>query len=285
MKIIDGKKIALQIESDLQNKVNHLKENGITPGLGIILVGNDPASEIYVRNKLATCKRLGIRGEFYRFNEENTEEEIISCICELNAREEIDGIIVQSPVLACFNEEKILSYIDPKKDVDGFGIFSLGKLLSNQEDILAATPLGILKLLEHEQEEIEGKHIVVVGAGLIVGRPLAIMLLNRGATVTIAHKKTKDLAQITREADILIVAIGEAHFITSEYVKEGAVVIDVGINRVSDHIYGDVDFDEVAKKASLITPVPGGVGPMTIAMLLKNVVDCAKRRNEDGSEN
>ena len=278
MKLIDGKKQANDIKEKLKKEISTLKEQGVIPGLAIILVGHDPASEIYVKNKIKTCDELGICTLLYRFTEESSEKEIIAQIKDLNEDDGIDGILIQSPLPAIFNEDKIISYVDPKKDVDGFGINNLGALLSNNELIIAATPLGILKMLENESVSLEGKNVVVVGASRIVGRPMATLLLNRGATVTICHNKTKNLKEITSNADILIIAIGQAKFITSDFVKEGAVVIDVGINRIDNHLYGDVDFDSVSKKASLITPVPGGVGPMTIVMLLSNVVDVAKRR-------
>ena len=278
MKLIDGKKQANDIKEKLKKEISTLKEQGVIPGLAIILVGHDPASEIYVKNKIKTCDELGICTLLYRFTEESSEKEIIAQIKDLNEDDGIDGILIQSPLPAIFNEDKIISYVDPKKDVDGFGINNLGALLSNNELIIAATPLGILKMLENESVSLEGKNVVVVGASRIVGRPMATLLLNRGATVTICHNKTKNLKEITSNADILIIAIGQAKFITSDFVKEGAVIIDVGINRIDNHLYGDVDFDSVSKKASLITPVPGGVGPMTIVMLLSNVVDVAKRR-------
>lgn len=278
MKLIDGKKQANDIKEKLKKEISTLKEQGVIPGLAIILVGHDPASEIYVKNKIKTCDELGICTLLYRFMEESSEKEIIAQIKDLNEDDGIDGILIQSPLPAIFNEDKIISYVDPKKDVDGFGINNLGALLSNNELIIAATPLGILKMLENESVSLEGKNVVVVGASRIVGRPMATLLLNRGATVTICHNKTKNLKEITSNADILIIAIGQAKFITSDFVKEGAVIIDVGINRIDNHLYGDVDFDSVSKKASLITPVPGGVGPMTIVMLLSNVVDVAKRR-------
>ena len=286
MKIIDGKLISDEIRKNVKKEIEDLKERNIIPGLGIILVGNDPASEIYVRNKIKVCDELGVHALLYRFDEANREEEIIEQIRELNKDERIHGILVQSPLPNSFNEERIISYVDKEKDVDGFGIYNLGALISNQEHIVAATPLGILKMLEHENISIEGKHVVVVGASLIVGRPMAVLLLNRGATVTITHSKTQNLKDITKQADILIVAIGQAKFINDEYVKDGAVVTDVGTNRVDGKLCGDVDFDLVSKKASYITPVPGGVGPMTITMLISNVVDQAKRRGEEnGSKN
>ena len=285
MKIIDGKLISNEIRKNIKKEIKNLKEKNIIPGLGIILVGNDPASEIYVRNKMKACDELGVHALLYRFDEGNSEEEIIAQIEKLNKDDHIHGILVQSPLPTCFNEDRIISYVDKEKDVDGFGIYNLGSLISNQERIVAATPLGILKMLEYENIDVEGKNVVVVGASLIVGRPMAILLLNRGATVTIAHSKTQNLKEITKQADILIVAIGQAKFITDEYVKDGAVVIDVGTNRVDGKLYGDVNFDEVSKKASYITPVPGGVGPMTITMLISNVVDQAKGIGDrDGSK-
>ena len=286
MKIIDGKLITNEIRKNIKKEIENLKEKNIIPGLGIILVGNDPASEIYVRNKMKACDELGVHALLYRFDEENSEEEIIEQIEKLNKDDHIHGILVQSPLPTCFNEDRIISYVDKEKDVDGFGIYNLGSLISNQERIVAATPLGILKMLEYENIDVEGKNVVVVGASLIVGRPMATLLLNRGATVTIAHSKTQNLKEITKQADILIVAIGQAKFITDEYAKDGSVVIDVGTNRVDGKLYGDVDFDEVSKKASYITPVPGGVGPMTITMLISNVVDQAKGIGDrDGSKN
>ena len=276
MKIIDGKLISKEIRKNIKKDIDALKVKNIIPGLGIILVGNDPASEIYVRNKIKACDELGINTLLYRFKEDNNEREVIELIKNLNCDDQIHGILVQSPLPSSFDEDKIISYVEKEKDVDGFGTFNLGALLSNQEKIVAATPLGILKMLEYENIDTEGKHVVVVGASLIVGRPMATLLLNRGATVTIAHSKTKNLKEITKQADILIVAIGQAKFITDEYIKDGAVVIDVGTNRVDGKLYGDVDFDKVSKKASYITPVPGGVGPMTITMLISNVVEQAK---------
>ena len=280
MKLIDGKKQANDIKEELKKELRGLKAKGIIPTLAIILVGSDPASELYVKNKIRVCDEIGICTLLYRFTEENSEYEIIERIKDLNADDEIDGILIQSPLPTIFNEDKIISYVDPKKDVDGFGINNLGALLSNNELIIAATPLGILKMLEHENVSLEGKHAVMVGSSRIVGRPMAALLLNRGATVTICNNKTKNLKEITSRADILIVAIGQAKFITSDFIKEGAIVIDVGINRIDKSLYGDVDFANVSKKASLITPVPGGVGPMTIIMLLSNVIDVAKRRSK-----
>ena len=278
MKIIDGKKIAKEIQVNLKKEVVSLKEQDIVPGLAIILVGNDPASEIYVKNKLNTCQEMGINAKVYRFSLDSSEEEIIAKITELNQDWQVDGILVQCPLPSKFNESRIIASVSYLKDVDGFGIYNLGCLLSNKENVVAATPLGILKMLEYENIDVEGKHVVMVGASLIVGRPMAIALLNRGATVSICHTKTRNLKEMTRKADILIVAIGQPKYITADYVKDGAVVIDVGTNRVDGKLVGDVDFADVANKASAITPVPGGVGPMTITMLIASVIKLAKER-------
>ena len=277
MAIIDGKEIALEVKNNLKKEIANL---GITPGLAIILVGNNDASEIYVKNKLKASAEVGIKAEIYRFNEENTEEEIANCIKDLNINPEIDGIILQSPVPSKFNETYLCNLIDSKKDVDGFGLYSLGALASNEPTFIAATPLGILKLLESTNVSLEGKHAVIVGRSKIVGRPLSLALLNKDATVTITHSKTKNLKEIAKQADILIVAIGKAKFITEDYIKEGAIVIDVGMNRLDGKLCGDVDFDNVKAHTSFITPVPGGVGPMTVAMLLNNVLISAKKRKE-----
>lgn len=274
MELIDGKKVANDIKGELKEKI---EKEDLKPGLAIILANHSAASEIYVRNKLQACEKIGVEANLYSFDEEATEQNLIDCIIKLNQDENIHGIIVQSPVYDTLNEEYITSFIDPNKDVDGFGIVNMGFLASNQTKFLSATPYGIIKLLESVSVPIEGSHVVIVGRSQIVGRPLALALLNRNATVTITHSKTKNLKEITKTADILVVAIGKPKFITEEYVKEGAVVIDVGINRVDGKVYGDVDYESVKKTASYLTPVPGGVGPMTIAMLLNNVVLSASR--------
>lgn len=273
MKIIDGKNIASFINYETSIKI---KELNLNPGLAIILVGNNPASEIYVKNKIANCEKLGINANLYRFSNENQEEEIINCVKKLNVDSSIHGIMIQSPMPEKFKEDHINSFISPEKDVDGFGIYNMGLLALNSEKCLAATPQGIIKMLEFENIDIKGKNIVIIGRSKIVGRPLALALLNRDATVTIAHSKTNNLKEITKTADILIVAIGKPKFITQDYVKKNAVVIDVGINRIDGNICGDIDFDSVKNKVSYITPVPGGVGPMTIACLLSNVVKSAE---------
>ena len=274
MELIDGKKVANDIKGELKEKI---EKEDLKPGLAIILANHSAASEIYVRNKLQACEKIGVEANLYSFDEGATEQNLIDCIIKLNQDENIHGIIVQSPVYDTLNEEYITSFIDPNKDVDGFGIVNMGFLASNQTKFLSATPYGIIKLLESVSVPIEGSHVVIVGRSQIVGRPLALALLNRNATVTITHSKTKNLKEITKTADILVVAIGKPKFITEEYVKEGAVVIDVGINRVDGTVYGDVDYESVKKTASYLTPVPGGVGPMTIAMLLNNVVLSASR--------
>lgn len=273
MKLIDGKMISSEIKENLKKEIEEL---GLTPKLAIILVGDNPASEVYVKNKLLASEKIGVDAKLYRFDASQKESDVIECVKKLNADDSVHGIIVQSPVSVGFNEAYINSFISPEKDVDGFGITNMGYLASDEEKYISATPYGIIKLLEHENIPIAGSNIVVVGRSKIVGRPLALALLNRNATVTITHSKTKDLKNITNKADILIVAIGKAHFITKEYVKDGAVVIDVGTNRIDGKLLGDVDFEDVKDITSYITPVPGGVGPMTIAMLLNNVVESAK---------
>lgn len=273
MKIIDGKLISSEIKENLRKEIEEL---GLTPRLAIVLVGDNPASEVYVRNKLSASEKIGVDAKLYRFDANQKESEVIECVKNLNSDQSVHGIIVQSPVAEGFDEAYINSFISQEKDVDGFGITNMGYLASNEERYISATPHGIIKLLEHENIPIAGSNIVVVGRSKIVGRPLALALLNRDATVTITHSKTKDLKSITSKADILIVAIGKAHFITKDYVKDGAVVIDVGTNRVDGKLLGDVDFENVKDITSYITPVPGGVGPMTIAMLLNNVVESAK---------
>lgn len=278
MKIIDGKEIALKIKLSLKKEIKDLK---ITPGLAIIYIGFNEASEIYVKNKIKVCEEVGIKASLFSFTDDSSHEEIISLIEKLNKDKDINGIIVQSPVSAIFNEDYINSFISPVKDVDGFGIYNMGNLALNKTKFLAATPYGIIKMLEYENITLEGKNVVIVGRSKIVGRPLALALLNRNATVTVAHSKTKNLKEITKKADILVVAIGKPKFITEDYVKAGAIVIDVGITRVQGEIYGDVDFLNVKDKTSYITPVPGGVGPMTIAMLLSNVVDACKKMEEE----
>ncbi len=275
MNIIDGKKISNIIGEKLKEEI---KEYNLKPKLVVLLINDTLESDIYVRNKVKKGKEIGVLVEVIKFDKNNTEEEIVDTIKKLNKDEEVDGIIIQSPVIDKFNENYLSSLIDYKKDVDGFGIRNMGYLATNEEKFLSATPSGIIKLLEEENISIKGKHIVIVGRSNIVGRPLLLALLNRDATVTITHSKTKDLKSITKLGDIVIVAIGKSKFITKEYLKKGAVVIDVGINRIDGKLYGDVDFEDVKDTCSYITPVPGGVGPMTVIMLLNNVVESAKKK-------
>lgn len=282
MVLLDGKTLAKEKRENLKKKVEELKKKeGIIPGLAIIRVGNDPASEIYVRNKLKACQEVGIYAVEKHFNEEVNEQEIIDMIEFFNQDKTIDGILVQSPLPKNLDEKKIVSYILGSKDVDGFGIDNLGHLLANQEQVLAATPLGILNLLKEYKIPIASNNVLIIGRSQIVGRPLAIMFLNRDATVTIAHSKTKNLKELTLQADILVSAVGHPRFITADMVKEGTVCIDVGINRENGHVIGDMDFEKIKEKASYITPVPGGVGPMTIVTLLENVYELALKRKKE----
>ena len=279
--ILDGKEVSRVKKEELKKKIIELKEKcGITPGLAIIRVGEDPASEIYVKNKLKACASLGIHAIEKHFEGTEKEEEIIKTIESFNTDQTIDGILVQSPLPNSYDEQKIVSHVLSSKDVDGFGIMNLGYLLANQEQILAATPLGIIHLLDYYNIPIASKHVVIIGRSQIVGRPLSILFLNRDATVTITHSKTTNLKEITQTADILVSAVGKPHFVTADMVKVGAVCIDVGISRIENHVVGDMDFDSIKEKASFITPVPGGVGPMTIATLLENVYTLALKRKE-----
>ncbi len=275
--VIDGKKVAAQIKSQLNIEVEEFKRNGGECGLAVIIVGENPASKIYVRNKIASCVEVGIKSYHYELPEEVDEEEVINLIKELNANKEVYGILVQLPLPKKFNERRVLAAINPEKDVDGFSSYQMGKLVLGEECFPSCTPRGIIELLHAYNIPLEGKRAVVVGRSNTVGKPMAIMLLKENATVTVAHSKTQNLGELTLQADILVVAIGKAKFIKENMVKEGAVVIDVGMNRVDGKLCGDVDFEAVKNKCSYITPVPGGVGPMTVTMLLKNTVDAARR--------
>jgi len=275
--IIDGAQIAADIQKELIHEVKRLRdEHHLTPGLATILVGDDSASRIYVSMKKKACEKIGIYYEEHTFPGDVKDEEIIHLIQRLNQDEKIHGILVQLPLPSHLNEPSVLCSIAPEKDVDGFHPINVGRLLAGNESTLPCTPSGIIALLEKTGIKVAGRHAVVVGRSKIVGKPLAAMLLNRDATVTICHSKTRDLERYTKQADILVVAVGRAKFINEEMVKEGAAVIDVGTNRVGGKLYGDVDFERVKEKASAITPVPGGVGPMTVAMLMKNTVTAAK---------
>lgn len=272
-KIIDGKKISQEIKEELKEKVAVLKAAGKTGALAVIQVGEDPASSVYVRNKKNACAYIGIESLAYELPESTTEAELLKLIEELNQKEEVKGILVQLPLPGHICEDKVIQAISPKKDVDGFHPQSVGAMTIGEKGFLSCTPAGIIQLLKRSDVDMEGKHCVVIGRSNIVGKPMALLMLRENATVTIAHSRTKNLSELCKQADILIVAIGKPRFIGAEYVKEGAVVIDVGIHRNENNkLCGDVKFDEVEPIASAITPVPGGVGPMTIAMLMSNCV-------------
>lgn len=278
--LIDGKAISAQIKDELKEKVALLKEQGTEVTLAVIQVGNDPASSVYVGNKKKACAYVGIRSLSYELPEATTEAELLSLVRELNERADVNGILVQLPLPEHVNEEKILDAIDPLKDVDGFHPQNVGALCIGKPGFVSCTPAGIIQLLKRSGIEIAGKECVVIGRSNIVGKPMALLLLRENGTVTVAHSKTGDLKEITRRADILVVAVGKPRMITADYVKDGAVVIDVGIHRNENNkLCGDVDFESVAPKCSAITPVPGGVGPMTIAMLMSNCVESVSLQN------
>lgn len=280
--IIDGKALAKKIRKELKKEVEELKTNGITPKLAVIMVGDNSASQVYVRNKSKACEKAGIEFEEFLFDKDTTEEKLLDTIDMLNKDESVHGILLQSPVPKHINIQKAFEKISPKKDVDGFNAVNVGKLSIGQDAFISCTPYGIIKMLEEYNIETEGKHAVILGRSNIVGKPMIQCMLNKNATVTVCHSRTKNIAEITRNADILIAAIGKPKFVTEDMVKADVVVIDVGINRMEDGtLCGDVDFENVSKKASYITPVPGGVGPMTIAMLIYNVVKAAKNTLED----
>lgn len=272
--IIDGKVISEQIKEECRKKVAAYKEKGIEITLAVIQVGSDPASSVYVRNKKRACEFCGMTSLSYELPEETTHEELLTLIRKLNADDKVNGILVQLPLPKHIDEDLVIQAIDPKKDVDGFHPQSVGALCIGQPGFVSCTPAGIIELLKRSNIEIAGKECVVIGRSNIVGKPMALLLLRENGTVTVCHSRTKDLKEVTKRADILIVAIGKPKFITGDYVKEGAVVIDVGIHRNEENkLCGDVDFESAAEKTSAITPVPGGVGPMTIAMLMHNCVE------------
>ena len=275
-RIIDGKSIAKELRESLAPRVAALKEQGITPGLTVIVVGDDPASAIYVRNKERACVKLGMNSQVLRFPTETTQEEILNTVRLLNQDDSVHGILVQLPLPPHIDEQAVLRAIDPDKDVDGFHAMNAGRLMNGEPGFVACTPKGVMRLLEVSGVELDGKNAVVVGRSNIVGKPMALLLLQKNCTVTIAHSHTKDLAAVTRSADILVVAVGRAGFITGDMIKPGAAVMDVGINRVDGKVVGDVDFESAKEVASCITPVPGGVGAMTIAMLMENTVEAAE---------
>lgn len=278
MHIIDGKKIAQQIKEEVKQNVAKLREDGIIPVLNIVQVGYNPASTTYVNNKMKSCREVGITPFLTRFEEEVTEDEILEFIHRINNYS--DGVIVQLPLPKHISEEKVIQAITPEVDVDGFNVVNSGNLMSGLESTLPCTPAGIIEMLKRSDIQIAGKHCVIIGRSNIVGKPLAILMLKENATVTIAHSKTENLKEVCKNADILVVAIGKPEFIDSSYVKQGAVVVDVGINRINGKLVGDVDFESVKDVASAITPVPGGVGPLTVAMLMKNCCDLAKTKNK-----
>lgn len=276
--VVDGKEVAKSIRQELKAEVEKLAKEGIVPGLTVVLIGNDPASESYVRGKVKGCEEVGIRSELIRKDTSITQEELLAIIDQLNQNPNVHGILVQLPLPAHISEEAVIMAIDPSKDVDGFHPISVGNMVIGTDGFLPCTPHGIIELIKRTGTEIAGKHAVVIGRSNIVGKPVSLLLQRENATVTMCHSRTKNLSEIARTADILVVAIGKAHFIHKEDVKPGAVVIDVGVNRIeSGKLVGDVDFEDVKEVAGYITPVPGGVGPMTITMLLANTVKSAKQ--------
>ena len=276
-KILDGAAMALEVEKELKQQVDALREKNVVPGLCVILVGNDPASQTYVANKEKACARLGIHSQTLRMGAETTQAELEAAIERANEDEAIHGILVQLPLPAHLDEHRALALIRPEKDVDGFHAVNMGRLARGEDCVVACTPKGALHMLKAAGVPIAGKNAVVIGRSNIVGKPMALLLLQENATVTICHSRTVDLASHTRRADILVAAVGKPRFVTADMVKEGAAVLDVGINRVNGKLCGDVDFEHVKEKAGWISPVPGGVGKMTIAMLMENTVSAAEK--------
>ena len=277
MVLIDGKKVSGEIRNRLADEIQKLKKKtGKTPGLATVLVGDDPASAVYVRNKNKICGELGFQSFEQKLSADTSEEKLLQLVGELNSNKDVHGILVQLPLPDQIDSEKILQAIDPKKDVDGFHPVNVGKLVVGNALLTPCTPTGIIALLDRYDIEISGKNAVIIGRSNIVGKPVSMLLLHRNATITICHSRTQNLEEVTRSADILVAAVGRANFVTDEMVSEGTVVIDVGINRVDGKLTGDVDFEPVSKKASHITPVPGGVGPMTIALLMENTLKAFK---------
>ncbi len=278
--IIDGKELAKNIKLQLKIEVENLRKNGIIPKLAVIMIGDDPASKVYVKNKSRACQKVGIEFEEYLFDANIEEKELFSIIEKLNKDKSVTGILLQAPIPKHLNINKAIELISPSKDVDGFNPVNIGKLTIGEDTFISCTPYGIMKMFEEYKIQTEGKHVVILGRSNIVGKPLIQCMLNLNSTVTVCHSRTNNIEEITRTADILISAIGKPKFVKENMIKDGAVIIDVGINRVNNgSIVGDTDYENIYKKASYITPVPGGVGPMTIAMLLTNVVKAAKLNN------
>ncbi len=276
--LIDGKATAAEMKAELKEKISAFEtQNGFAPGLAVIIVGNDPASAVYVRNKENACAAVGIHSETFRLPEDTTEAELLALIGRLNADEKLHGILVQLPLPKQISEERVIATISPSKDVDAFHAENVGKIMTGNYHFVPCTPAGVMALLARYNIEVEGKRCVVIGRSNIVGKPQALLLLEKNGTVTICHSRTKDLPSVTREADIVVAAVGRPNFVTADMIKEGATVIDVGINRLPDgKLCGDVEFEGVEKKAYAITPVPGGVGPMTVTMLLYNTLTAAE---------
>ena len=278
--LIDGKRISAEIKDELKEEVVQLKEQGITGALAVIQVGNDPASSVYVRNKKRACEYIGIDSLSYELPEETSQDELLALIDKLNKEEHVKGILVQLPLPEGIDEDAVIRAISPKKDVDGFHPNNIANLFLGEKSLVPCTPKGMLVLLDEIGYDLEGKEVVIVGRSNIVGKPVALLCLQKNATVTIAHSKTKNLKEVCKRADVLIAAIGKAKFFNHEYVKDGAIILDVGINRDENNkLCGDVDFDDVKDIVKAITPVPGGVGPMTITMLMKNTIDAFYKRN------
>jgi len=278
--IIDGKKISAEIKDELRIKVTKLNEEGVNITLAVVQVGNDPASSVYVGNKKKACEYIGIHSLSYELPEQTTQEELLALVERLNSDPEVNGILVQLPLPSHIDEDLVIQTISPAKDVDGFHPQSVGALSIGQKGFVSCTPAGVIELLKRSGIEIEGKECVIIGRSNIVGKPMALLMLRENATVTVCHSRTKNLNEVAKRADILIVAIGKPLFVTKDFVKEGAVIIDVGMHRnANNKLCGDVDFEKVLEHASAITPVPGGVGPMTIAMLMNNCVESAVRKN------
>lgn len=280
--IIDGKKVSAEVKARVAAEVAALKEKGVTPGLAVIIVGDDSASQVYVKNKEKACAETGMYSEKYALPAETTQEELLNLVKELNGKKEISGILCQLPLPSHLNSDIVINAIDPIKDVDAFHPVNVGKIMIGDYAFLPCTPAGVMELIKSAGVDPEGKNCVVVGRSNIVGKPMAMLLLHKNATVTICHSKTVNLSEITKQADILVAAVGRAKFITGDMIKPGAVVIDVGMNRDENgKLCGDVDFESAEKTAGAITPVPGGVGPMTIAMLMENTLTAAKIQNAD----